>query len=83
MYSMRRATSNVRGQCVWLEEKVYIIWNFTSAVRVEKCALPEGSHLQYDSVGRECVISEGLHLSQNHWVSGGRRNSVISGRSHL
>ena len=28
-------------------------------------------------------MSELLHLSQNHWVPGGRRNSVISGRSHL
>ena len=28
-----------------------------------KCAIPEGSHLQYDIVTRECVISEGLHLS--------------------
>ena len=63
VYSIRRATSTVRGQCVWLEEKVHIIWNFASAVRVEKCALPKGSHLQYDSVRRECVISEGLHLS--------------------
>ena len=32
---------------------------------------------------REYVISEELHLLQNHWVSGGRRNSVISRRSHL
>ena len=36
VYSIRRATSTVRGQCVWLEEKVYISWNFTSTVRVEK-----------------------------------------------
>ena len=36
VYSIRKATSGVRGQCVWLEEKVYIIRNFTSAVRVEK-----------------------------------------------
>ena len=28
-----------------------------------KCALPEGSNLQSDSVRRECVTSEGLHLS--------------------
>ena len=36
VYSIRRATSIVRGQCVRLEEKVYIIWNVTSAVQVEK-----------------------------------------------
>ena len=36
VYSIRRATSGVRGQCVWLGEKVYIIRNFTSAAWIEK-----------------------------------------------
>ena len=55
VYSIRRAKSALGRQCVWCEEKVWSIKNVTSLQYEERnCAVPGGSHLQYEEKVVQC-----------------------------
>ena len=74
VYSTRIAPFAIGEKGVWCEEKVCSARMVASAVRGEKCAAPEGSHLQYKEkivqCERKCTVSEGYICSRRTEFAG-------------